>query len=96
MEPSLTTVHASIDGMRTELDRLAGAIERLARLEERNIAMASTVSELKSITSAIDNRLKTLETAAPTNRRLSTMVDRGTWAAIGVLCMMILKQIGAL
>ena len=60
-QATLETIAADLDAMKVTIDRVADALDRLARLEERNKRQAEDILETRA-------RLVVLEKDAPLNR----------------------------
>lgn len=78
------------------MEKVADALERLARLEERHTTVAGALERAFSMLSKLDERLKRLELAQPVQRLASWWVINGMWAAGGMLTMLLLKKMGVM
>lgn len=96
-------LHAEMRAMREDVSEIKGAVskvadalERLARLEERHSTVASALERAFGAIFKIEARLRELEQAAPVQKLTSGWVTNGVWAAAGMVAMLILKKTGAM
>lgn len=96
-------MHAELRAMREDLSEIKGAVskvadalERLARLEERHSTVAASLERAFSAISKVESRLRELEQASPIQKLASGWVTNGVWAAGGMLAMMLLKKVGVM
>lgn len=78
------------------MQKVADALERLARLEERHATVSSALERAFSSISKIEARVRTLELAQPVQKLTSGWVTNGVWAAAGMAAMFLLKHGGVL
>lgn len=96
-----SALREDIGELRAAMTKMVEALERLARLEERqgNSARALErafldISKVDIKADALDIRLKNLEIAQPSNNKTSEWVERIGYGAVCVLAMFVLKKMG--
>lgn len=96
-------LHAELRAMREDVSEIKGAVskvadalERLARLEERHSTVAGALERAFGAISKIEARLRELEQAAPVQKLTSGWVTNGVWGIVGMVAMLVLKHIGAM
>ena len=96
-------LHAELQAMREDVSEIKGAVskvadalERLARLEERHSTVAGALERSFGAISKIETRLRELEQAAPVQKLTSGWVTNGLWLAAGGAVTMILKKVGVM
>lgn len=94
-------VHAELRAVREDVTEIKGAVskvadalERLARLEERHSTVAGALERAFSAIAKAEARLRDIEQAQPVNRLASGWVMNGAYAAGGMLAMLVLKKVG--
>jgi hypothetical protein len=90
-----------ISELRAAMTKVADALERLARLEERHANSASAIQrgfeEITKVNMRVDvhdTRLKTLEISQPAAKKSAVWVERIAYGAIVVVAMAVMKKIG--
>lgn len=86
----LQMLHEDVGEMKQALKELAGAVTRLALVEERQINMAAAVERsfgaiatVQQDVKGIDGRVKTLEIAQPMQAKTTEWVDKILWLVVG-------------
>lgn len=96
IHPALLALREDVAEIKGFMAKMAEAIERLARLEERHGNTASALERAFSTISKIDTRLQALEKAQPVQALTSGWVSNAVWMAVGVLAMAVLKKAGVM
>lgn len=96
-------MHAELRAMREDVSEIKGAVskvadalERLARLEERHSTVAGALERAFVAISKIEGRLRELEQSQPVQKLTTGWVTNGVWAACGMLAMLVLKKVGVM
>ena len=90
----LDTLHEDVGEMKAALKDLAAAITKLALIEERQANAAAAQERAFAVLERLEGRVSRLETYVPANKKVTVWVDRGTWAALGLLAMLLFKKSG--
>ena len=90
----LDALTADISDMKSTLKDLANAIIKLALVEERQGQFAQTQERMMAQMDRMDERVDTLEKAAPATERLSMWFERGLWAAVAAVAIYISSKTG--
>lgn len=94
--PELRALREDVAEIKGFMAKMADAIERLARLEERHGNTASALERAFSTLGKHETRLQALEKAQPIQAMTSGWVSNAAWAAVGVLVMFLLKKAGVM
>lgn len=86
-------IRRSLEEVHGTMTKVAAALERLTRLEERHAHTASALERAFSAISKIENRLAALERLQPMQKLTTHWVINGVWAAAGVVGAMIVNKI---
>lgn len=92
--PEIQAIREDIAEIKEAWKKVADALERLARLEERHSSVASALERAFAAIGAQDKRLRSLEHAQPVQRLASGWVMNGSYAALGMFAMLLLKKFG--
>lgn len=79
-----------------KLDGLAADNSRVRLLEHQMLQLNVTLERLTEGIERLETRLLMLEKAEPGNERVQKLLDKGIWAALGVLAVYVLKKVGLL
>jgi len=90
----LESLHNDMSDMKSTLKDLANAIIKLALVEERQGQFAATQDRVLVLIDKMDERLDTLEKAAPEAQRLSRWFERGLWASVAAVAMYLSSRSG--
>ena len=90
----LDNLHADVSGMRDVLKELATAVTKLAVIEERQGQAAQALERAFKVLDKVEARLDSLEHAQPLQMQATDWINRGMWAAVGVLALFIIKKVG--
>lgn len=90
----LATLHEDVGELKRAMTDLAMAMTKLALIEERQTNAAAAQERAFAILERLEQRVATLESYVPANRRLNTWIDRATWAGMGLLVMLVIKKSG--
>lgn len=90
----LQTLHEDVGEMKAVLKDLTAAITKLALIEERQTQAAAAQERAFQALERVEQRVSTLETFVPANKRMNVWFDRALWAAIGLLLMFVAKKVG--
>jgi uncharacterized coiled-coil protein SlyX len=90
----LDNLHADVSGMRDVLKELATAVTKLAVIEERQGQAAQALERAFKVLEKVEARLDALEHAQPLQMQSTDWINRGMWAAVGVLALFIIKKVG--
>ncbi len=80
--------------MESALEKMAEAMSRLARVEERQTSDKEAVARAFESIKSISDRLVVLEQAAPLNKQAQVWTTNAIWAAAGLMAMYIAKKVG--
>lgn len=94
--PEIQAIREDIAEIKEAWKKVAEALERLARLEERHYTQASALERAFAAISAQDKRLRALEQAQPVQSLTSGWVINSAWAGLGMMVMLILKKVGVM
>ena len=95
------SLREDIGELRLAMTKVAEALERLARLEERHASSANAIEraftevaklEVKLIASEL--RLTALEVAQPLHKKSTEWIDKAVLGAVTVIALVILKKVG--
>ena len=78
----LDMLHSDVVDMKTALGELSKAITKLALVEERQAQTADALERAFKAIGKIEDRLSTLEQAAPKSKETSAWVDRFVFAVV--------------
>lgn len=78
------------------LAKVADALERLARLEERHSTVAAAQERAFSALGKIETRVRELEMASPVQKLTTGWMTNGVWLAAGGAVTIVLKKIGVM
>ena len=92
----LSALHADISSIKASMERMAEALVRLARLEEKHNSIATSLDRAFAAISKITDRLVKLEAAQPQQAMSSNIVMDCLKFAAGALVMLALKKGGIL
>lgn len=94
-------VHAELRSIRDDVSEIKGAVarvaealERLARLEERQATASAALERAFGAIAKMETRLRGLEQAQPVQQMTSDWVGKGVWAALGAAGLFVLKKLG--
>ena len=90
----LDNLHADVSGMRDVLKELASAVTKLAVIEERQGQAAQALERAFKVLEKVESRLDALEHSQPMQQQSTDWINRGMWAAVGVLALFIIKKVG--
>lgn len=94
IHPALVALREDVSEIKGFMSKMADAIERLARLEERHGNTAIALERAFSAMGKIDARLQVLEKAQPVQDMTSNWVIKLIWAAAGMAAMFVAKKVG--
>ncbi|WP_322999967.1 hypothetical protein [Castellaniella sp.] len=86
-------IRRNLEEVHGTMTKVAAALERLTRLEERHAHTATALERAFSAISKLENRLSALERQQPMQKLASHWVINGVWAAAGVVGAMIVNKI---
>lgn len=96
-------IKAELRGMRQDVSEIRGAmakvadaLERLARLEERHSTVSGALERLFVAVGKIEVRLREIEQSQPVQKLMSGWVANSVWAAAGMAVMLVLKKVGVM
>lgn len=96
-------IKAELRGMRQDVSEIRGAmakvadaLERLARLEERHSTVSGALERLFVAVGKIESRLREIEQSQPVQKLMSGWVANSVWAGAGMAVMLVLKKVGVL
>ncbi len=92
----LRAMRKDVSEIKGALSKVADAVERLTRLEERYSALTAALERAFSSISKIEGRLSTLEIAQPVQKLASSWVTNGVWMVAGAAVMFVLKHVGVM
>lgn len=92
----LRAMREDLSEIKGAVSKVADALERLARLEERHSTVAGALERAFCSITKIEQRLSTIEIAQPVQKLTSGWVTNGVWAAAGMLAMFVLKNVGVM
>ena len=90
----LDNLHEDVSGMRDVLRELASAVTKLAVIEERQTQSAQALERAFKVLEKVECRLDTIEKSQPMQQQSTDWINRGMWAAVGVLAIFVLKKVG--
>lgn len=96
LHPALIALREDVSEIKGFMSKMADAIERLARLEERHGNTASALERAFTTIAKIDARLAALEKTQPVQNMTSNWITNGAWAAVSVLVLAALKKAGVI
>lgn len=92
----LDMLHSDVVDMKTALGELSKAITKLALVEERQAQTADALERAFKAIGKIEDRLSTLEQAAPKSKETSAWVDRFVLSAVVLITGFIGTKLGLL
>ena len=92
----LDALQEDISEIKAATRKMAEALERLARLEERQATVSSSIDRLFGSLGKVQERLGRLEAAQPVQRMTSTWVMDSAKFIAGAVAMFLLKKAGVL
>lgn len=92
----LDMLHSDVVDMKTALGELSKAITKLALVEERQAQTADALERAFKAIGKIEDRLSTLEQAAPKSKETSAWVDRFVLGAVVLITGFIGTKLGLL
>lgn len=93
-DPRIEWLVESNKDIKMSLEKLADAVTKLAIIEERQQNDRAALERLALAVEKIDDRLDTLERAAPQQAQVATWVTSAVWAAAGIACVFVLNKLG--
>ena len=90
----LARVEQSIVMMDKSISRVADMVERLTRMEERNVSIANSLEKVWQKVDALSIRVVELEKSEPMQAQTTKWVTGAMWGALGAAGMFILKKLG--
>lgn len=96
MNADLRAVREDASEIKGAMSKVADALERLARLEERQSTVTCAIDRAFGAISKIEGRVSELERAQPVQKLTTGWVTSGVWAAGGMLAMLVLKKVGVM
>lgn len=101
MRDGLADVKAEMGALRENtqevksvLTRVADALDRLARLEERHASMSRAVERAFAAIDALNARVVQIERLQPVHQLTSGWVEKAAWAAAGMIAVIVMKKLG--
>lgn len=82
--------------VKATIKELTNVVTKLTLIEERQLHSNNALEKAFLKIDIIENRLSNLEKHVPANKKVSIWLDRATWAAMGLLCMLVFKKSGLL
>ena len=79
----IARIREAQDRTEKSVSQIADALTRLAIVEERQSNTSGALDRLAKAIEKLDDRLNTLEDAAPVQRLTSDLVGKIVWAAVG-------------
>jgi hypothetical protein len=89
-------LHEDVSEMKSVLRELAGAITKLALIEQQQAYSAQAMERAFSTLGALEKRIATIEQRMPEVARTSVWVDRAVWGGAAAAVMYMAKKIGLL
>lgn len=93
IKEQMVGVREDIGEIKGALSRVADALERLARLEERHATVASALDRAFGAIKSIDLRLKVVELAQPVQRLTSGWIVTAVAAGAGSLATIVITKV---
>lgn len=90
----LAAMHEDVSEIKETQRQLVSAVERLARLEERDHARNEALGRLFDTLEKIDGRVTELEKQEPLNKQTNNWVMAAIAAALGFLGSVLSKKVG--
>jgi len=90
----LTSIRQSVGELQAIMLRVADALERLARLEERHANAANSLDRAFTAIDSIDKRLSEIESQQHLQKVVTSWAVGAAWAAIGLIATLALRQLG--
>jgi hypothetical protein len=92
----LGVVRRDLDAIKTTMESMASAIQKLAVVEERQATTTEALRGLMDKFDKIDERLRVLEAAEPMQAQVSDWVMRAIWAAASAAVALVAAKAGLL
>lgn len=92
----LCALHEDISDLKTNVAKVAEAVERLARLEERHANTAAALDRAFSAIARLDARIAAIEHDQPVQSLATGWVMNGVWAGVGLLAAVIARKLGVM
>lgn len=90
----ITAIRQSLAAVQESMSQLASTLlQRLARLEERDLNTTEAVNRAFETISKHDSRLQALERSQPLQKMTSTWVINAAWACVGVVAALVAKRL---
>lgn len=90
----LGALHDDVSEMKAALRDLAGAITKLALVEERQLQTSSALERAFVAIEKMEARLGVIERAAVGSRRTAHWLDRALWAAAAAVAIFVGRKVG--
>lgn len=88
----LTNIKEEIGDIKRSLSRISDALEKLARVEERQASQQQAINRIGTHIDRIETRLLALERSEPSQRKAAEWIERLSWlAVVAVLSYVALK-----
>jgi hypothetical protein len=92
----LTEVSANMVIVMSKLEEMKGFMERLTRVEERIVTMASNNEAFWKKYDALVDRIAELEKAEPMQAQTTKWIMGAVWAIVGAAAAFVARQVGAI
>lgn len=90
----MAVLHEDVADIKAAMRELAGAITKLALVEERQTRTAESLSRAFKSIERVEERISALEQESSKSQHVSVWVDRGVWAAAAAAVMFAAKKVG--
>lgn len=89
-------LNETVGDMKQSIKELTIAITKLTLIEERQLQTTQSIEKAFISISRIEDRLNKLEILTPANKKVNLWLDRASWAAMGLITMLVIKKTGLL
>lgn len=86
-------IRRNLEEVHSTMTKVAVALERLTRLEERHAHTVSALDRAFNSISKMESRLSALERHHPMQKLTTSWVINGVWAAAGVVGALLVKKL---
>jgi chromosome segregation ATPase len=90
----LEALHSDVSDIKSALDRLSDAITKLALVEQQQNQIAAALERAFKAIAKVEDRVSSLEQAAPSQTETAKWVDRGLVALAGAGAVFVGKAVG--
>lgn len=92
MQAEIGSIRQSLAEVKNTMSKMADALERLARLEERHANTTSALDRAFSALTKLEARIEAIERQQPVQKLTSDWVINLVWAVVGTVMTLLVKH----